>query len=505
MATTARALIAITSVVLLLTPLGAGTRRPVPFLERVEQALAGSKTLDSAFVGVSVVRLSDGRTLFQRNADHLFTPASNTKLFTTALALSRLGPDYRFTTSIMAERPVDVNGVFAGDLIFVGRGDPTLSGRLYPYAVEDGTPNDPLSAVEEMADQLAKLGLKSVRGNVAGDDTRYPWEPYPQGWSAADGFYGYGAPVSALVVNDNEFDLTVTPGDSEGDLAQIELSPGFEYFSIDNRVRTLASGPAKIHLEGRPGTPQLRIWGGLLIGKEYKTSVAVSDPALFAAAALRDALIRRGVEVRGNAVARHRFLDEVEDPESGTAIPEAAGTELVRRISPPLSQVVEVVDKVSQNLHAEVLLREVGAAKRSMGTVQAGEAEMKDFLDGIGIADDAYRFGDGSGLSRMNLVTPHAITSLLTYMYGTKLRDLWISVLPVGGQDGTLRNRFKRHPEASAVHAKTGSLGHVRALSGYVESKEYGTLAFSLMVNSYLANDSDVAKFLDNIGVKLIH
>lgn len=471
-------------------------KRSVPLPVELERTITRAKDFSSAYLGMKVVRLSDGKTLYQRNENRLFIPASNTKLFSTALALKRLGPDYRFITSIFASQPVDANGVLRGDLVLVGRGDPTLSARPYPY-VKEWTDQDAIPAVAQMADQLVAGGLRAIQGDIVGDDTRYPWRPYPGGWGMDDGMYEYGAPVSALVIHDNMFRLTLDAGASEGELAQVSVQPAFNFFSIENMVKTVAGDESKVHVEGRPGTPEVRLWGTLGVGRRDVTLLAISDPAQFAAAVLREELTRRGVAVKGQAVAKHRLRDDPAEPDS-------SGVELTRRVSPPLIQILQVVDKASENLHAEVMLREVGAVRRNMGTGEAGLAELQDFLTEIGIAEDQYKFGDGSGLSRTTLVSPQAVIQLLAFMYGLPEREQWVGFLPIGGEDGTLRKRFKGHAEATAIHAKTGSLGNVRALSGYVDSKRYGMLAFSVMLNNYLAKDADVARFIDTIGLKLV-
>lgn len=486
-------LLGVCSIVLLLT---AADRKRLPSLgESVEKALANSPELRAGFLGIEVVRLTDGKTIYARNEDHLLVPASNTKLFSTALALVLLGPDYRFRTSIVTE---------GENLILAGGGDPSLSGRVYPYQGEpdkDQPEVNPLAAIEELADQVVAHGILKIEGDVIGDDTRYPWAPYPGGWSVSDTEWEYGAPVSALVVGDNSIDVTVTPGMEEGDPAQVALSPSFEFLTIENLVRTGAAGSEKkIRMDRRGGSQELHLFGSIPLNSgPDKSSIAVSDPAVFAAAALRDALIRRGVQVRGRAVARHRFLDPGEDP----VVP-VPGGEVAVRNSPPLTQILQVTDKVSENLHAELMLREVGAARRGIGTAKAGLAELSDFLAQAGITDKEYSLVDGSGLSRNSLVSPHAVVKLLSFMYQSRFRDQWIAMLPVGGQDGTLKNRFQHHAEAAAISAKTGSLGHVRALSGYATSGHYGRVAFSVLFNNYAGTDRDASRFLDTIGLKLV-
>jgi D-alanyl-D-alanine carboxypeptidase/D-alanyl-D-alanine-endopeptidase (penicillin-binding protein 4) len=476
---------------------------------RIDAVIANSPAMATAFVGIRVVRLKDGRVLYEREVDHLFAPASNTKLFTTALALTTLGPQYRFTTTVVAQQPLDASGRLAGDLVFSGGGDPSLSPRHYPYQKsppnQQPEPFETIAAIEDLADQVVAHGLKSIAGDVVGDDRRYVWDPYPDGWSVDDAIWEYGAPVSALIVNDNTFALRIRPGESPGDMARILTSPSFSLLSIDNRVYTTANGERKIHMDRRIGSHELDVWGRIPASDRGTTELlAVDDPAIFAAAMLRDALIRRGVAVRGGAVARHRCAEEVADLKRGDALPSTTGVELARRESPPLVELIQVLDKVSQNLHAEVMLREVGAVKRNMGTREAGQEEMKTFLSQAGIMETEYHLVDGSGLSRLTLVTPAAITKLLVHMYRSRNRNQWISLLPIAGVDGTLSNRFEGHSEASSIQAKTGSLSHVRAMSGYAESKEHGPVAFSIIVNNYLAPEHDISSFLDTIGLKLI-
>ncbi len=478
--------------------------QPQPSLKaRLDAAIAKSPALASAFVGIRVVSLPDGQVLYERDAERLFAPASNTKLFTTALALTTLGPQYRFTTTVRAEQPLDSSGRLSGDLIFMGGGDPSMSPRKYPYQApqpdQRPQPFSTIAAIEDLADRIKARGLTSIKGDIVGDDTRYRWEPYPDGWSANDAVWEYGAPVSSLIVNDNAFTLWIRPGAQPGDLARIQTFPSLCPLTIDNRIVTTSSGERKIDEDRGIGSRELHAWGQIPVGDAgIDELLAVDDPAVFAAAMLRDALVRRGVVVHGEAVARHRFESETTDPGP------AGGIELARRVSPALAELLQVVDKVSQNLHAEVMLREVGFVKRNNSSREAGQEEMKAFLSRAGISVSEYHLVDGSGLSRLTLVSPTAITKLLTYMYRSNLRDAWIPLLPIGGVDGTLRTRFEGHPEASRIQAKTGSLSHVRAMSGYAESQTFGRLAFSFMVNDSIADSHDISAFLDTMGLKLI-
>jgi D-alanyl-D-alanine carboxypeptidase/D-alanyl-D-alanine-endopeptidase (penicillin-binding protein 4) len=447
-----------------------------------------------------VVQLSDGRVLYARNADRLFVPASNMKLFTTALALTKLGADYRLATQIGAEVPLDADGTLGGDLELIGGGDPSLSGREYPYRSHTA----PLAiysfrSMDELADQLIARGLKRVAGDVVGDDTRYVWEPQPGPWASDSATREYGAPVSALIIDDNTFALTLRPAARDGDLARIALSPPFENFAIENRVVTAERGERKIEFYRSASGRELHVWGAIPKGSAgYTQEFAIGDPALYAAEVLRDALLRRGISIRGQAVARHRFPDEL----SG-ASPQPAVV-LAERRSPPLFELLQVVDKVSQNLHAEMLLREVAVAAGHPGSRPAGLAAMAEFLGGIGISSGEYQFTDGSGLSRATLVSPEAITKLLVYMNQSPHREEWFNLLPIGGEDGTLGSRFEGHPEARAIHAKTGTLDHVKAISGYADTSAYGRVAFSLLVNNFEEPGPAVRKTIDELVLSLL-
>jgi D-alanyl-D-alanine carboxypeptidase/D-alanyl-D-alanine-endopeptidase (penicillin-binding protein 4) len=334
---------------------------------------------------------------------------------------------------------------------------------------------------------------------VAGDDSRYVWEPQPGGWSSDSATREYGAPVSALILHDNTFALMLRPAGRAGDSARITLAPPFENFAIDNRVVTIERGERKIDFYRSASGRELHVWGRIPIGDPgFVQALAIGDPALYAAEVLRDALLRRGVAIRGEAVARHRFPDE-----STVSVPKP-NIVLAERRSPPLLDLLQVVDKVSQNLHAEILLREVAVASGHAGGVAAGLDAMDDFLAGMGIQRADHQLTDGSGLSRATLVTPAAVTKLLAYMNQSKYREQWLNLLPIGGEDGTLGRRFAEHPEARNIHAKTGTLDHVRALSGYADTPKYGRVAFSFLVNNFEEPGAGVTAVLDQLALALL-
>lgn len=466
------------------------------FTPRLAELLSSTPGAARTHWGVQVVQVETGATLAELNAQQYFVPASNLKLYSGALALMRLGADYRFSTSIRR----DANG----DLRLVGGGDPSMSARAYPYA-KGPDPGQPLAAIEAMADALVAQGLKQVAGDVVGDDSRWVWSPYPEGWAVDDTIYESGAPVSALTLNDNTMDVTVTPGAAVGDLARLTWKPALEYFAIDNRVVTEA-GERQLELF-RDGPGQLRLVGRIAPGGPGRTiTVAVDDPAQFAATALYDALTRRGVVIRGRPLARHRAPSRNGSPSSRAD----EGELLWQRQSPPLSELLGVLEKVSQNLHAEMILREVAWQTAGDGALGTGLAELKKLLGEIGIAPDDYDLRDGSGLSRMSLVTPQTTVKLLQYLHQSPHRGLWLNVLPVGGVDGTLENRFKSkglpardRARGELVRAKTGSLAHINALAGFIESKTHGRLAVAIMANSSQVPSAEIRAAIDKLCVEL--
>lgn len=461
---------------LLVAGLAFGAKKPkLPVA--MEQIIQSEPVTARAHLGMRVVEIQTGKVLYERNPQAWFVPASNTKLYSTALALTKLGSGHRFETQVVAD---------GKDLRLVGGADPTLSGRTYPYN-RDAEWGDGASAMEELADALVAKGVKAVEGSVIGDDTRYVWDPVPPGWGADDGLYEYGAPVSALMLNDNAVRLTIRPGAKAGEPAELTVNPGFEYFAIQNRVVTADAGTTtKIRFERPVGTREVWLDGTIAVGAtEAEELLAVDEPARFAAQALVEALRRRGVEVRGGAGVRHRFGENPMACDSCDVLAE--------RKSPPLSEIIQVVNKVSQNLHAEIMRREGG-----------GRDGMKALFAAAGITEEDTYLVDGSGLSRLTLICPESSTQILLHLWNSPERETWLRSLPIGAEDGTLEKRFQGFSEAGRVKAKTGSLTHVAALAGYLDHPKRGMLAFSVMVNNYNGTSAKARAVIDKLVMTLL-
>jgi D-alanyl-D-alanine carboxypeptidase/D-alanyl-D-alanine-endopeptidase (penicillin-binding protein 4) len=369
-----------------------------------------------------------------------------------------------------------------------------------------------------MADQIAKTGLKVVNGDIVGDDTLYPWEPYPQDWSIDDSVWGYGAPISALTINDSQLKLTVTPGDAPGKPAAVAIDPIAPYYTVD--ITSLTTGPARsgdhVQIDRPMGSKVLRIYGSIAVDSNPdEEEIAIHDPAEYAASALKTMLEARGILVTGVARAKHRissdsrgFLQASREPvlamDWAKTYPPAASPSgctnncgsamemvLAQHTSPLLIEDMVVTNKVSQNLHAEMFLHNVGAAVLNDGSTVNGVRAVRAFLTTrAGLDPDDFVFFDGSGLSGHDLVAPRATVRLLQFATTQPWFADWKRTLPVGGEDGSLVERFGKAPLKDRVFAKTGTLSEARALSGYVDCASGKTVIFSIMVSSHTPGSS---------------
>jgi D-alanyl-D-alanine carboxypeptidase/D-alanyl-D-alanine-endopeptidase (penicillin-binding protein 4) len=515
-------------VAVMCVPAGAKTHRKVhhrvkPLKVQIAKLLS-DPAVSAAHWGILVTKM-DGKPgekpIYALNEGQLFQPASNAKLFTTAAAMALLGPETTYETKIVGKGVFNGAARLKGDLVLVGAGDANLSGRTIPYVAPALRPNPPpptaapLRYLEEMADQVAATGLKVVNGDVVGDDTLFPWEPYAENWTIDDAVWGYGAPVSALTINDNQIKVTVTPGDAVGKPATVVIDPAVPYYTLEISVTTGAvKSGGSVQMERMPGSKVLRIYGSIAQDAAPDVEeVAIEDPAEYAAVALKAMLEARGIVVTGKAWAEHAISSDTKGfmQESREAIPQLfipeggygggrgpagciddcpkAGLvlkQLASHRSANLGDDVVVTNKVSQNLHAELLLHQLGATAVLNGSTAQGARVVRAFLEKVGIDKDDFVFYDGSGLSGHDLVAPRATVTLLQYATTQPWFADWKASLPVGGEDGSLAERFAKAPLAGRVIAKTGTLGEARALSGYLECASGRTVIFSIMVGNHM-------------------
>src|SRR4051794_10576213 len=273
---------------------------------RIRAVLRSSTEAAQCFWGIRVVDAESGLVKFSQDENKFFVPASNTKLFTTSLALRRLGPDYKFQTRVESDSEPDTQGRVA-QIRLIGSGDPNLSGRTLPYNQDQEFGPDALAVIRNLAEQVAAKGIRSVSGDVVGDDSAWVWDPYPPGWAVDDVTFEYGAPVSALTLNDNGITITAMPGAEVGAPAAIALSPSLEFLIIENRTATTDSGSTELHFARVPGSRELIVTGTIpRDASAYTTVLAIDDPALFAAYSLRQALEEKGISVKGGVRSVHR-------------------------------------------------------------------------------------------------------------------------------------------------------------------------------------------------------
>jgi D-alanyl-D-alanine carboxypeptidase/D-alanyl-D-alanine-endopeptidase (penicillin-binding protein 4) len=442
--------------------------------------------------GVFVTSMKDGRVLYSRNGDKLFTPASNMKIYTTAVALDLLGADYRWRTSVYADKQPDADGVIDGNLTLYGRGAPDL----------DTNGKGGLAA---LADQLYQRGVRRVRGNIIGDESFFRGELYGLGWQWNDLQWYFGAEPSALTINENSVELTIAPANRVGSSATLTLNRGSNYFHLTNRTQTAErDATTTIGINRGLSDNELLVWGDFPVGgRTFSAFLSVTTPARWAATLFKEALIARGINVEGEGRSRDfRVADSDKfDPQRAF--------EMAQENSAALSEIVRHTNKESDNLYAELILRTLGKERgssaadpdprknRERGDDEAGTAVVRSWLDRNGVDTGDLAIRDGSGLSRLDLVTPEATARLLVAISSTNSATAFHDSLPIAGRDGTLRGRLVR--EAGRVFAKTGTLTYDHSLSGYAVTPGKETLAFSIFCND-ASSQSNPVRIIDQIA-----
>jgi serine-type D-Ala-D-Ala carboxypeptidase/endopeptidase (penicillin-binding protein 4) len=507
-------------------PAATNRARAIPLSRSVEEILA-DPALSHAHWGISVIA-SDGRPIYQLNQAQSFEPASNAKLFTTAAAFAVFSPDSRFTTNVVARGTIDPDGTLHGDIVLQGSGDPSLSGRAWPYNGKTERPSPPLQPLQDLAAQIAKRGLiHKVTGRIVGDDSSFPFERYGGGWGWDDLQWDYGAAVSALTVNDNVVYLDLMPGASPGDPIATTWNPPVPYYALENTAITGQISPKpQLGLDRQPGSMTIRLFGTLPVNsKGVHLALAIEDPAEFAALAFRQMLLDQGIEVpgiqtqgvaiAGAAVAEHSFstdtaeyLDVSRAPlpsplPTARSLPGSPVTSnetlLATHISPPIAQDLTIINKVSQNLHAELILRDLGKAVLNDGSIASGARVVRQFLVNAGIDPTDFVFFDGSGLSPQDLITPRAATTLLAYAGRQPWGEAFRQTLPIAGVDGSLSGRFTQSPVKGKFFAKTGTLSEVNALSGYLTARSGKTVILSILCNGHDPSSEATRRAADKI------
>ena len=473
-----------------------------PALDARLDEILQSSDASRGFWGIEVGELPGGRILFSRDAQHLFHPASNMKLFTTAAALEKLGPDFVFRTTVESESGPDAQGRVK-TLYLVGKGDPSFCEDVLPALLKSGqAKNQSCPTLQNLAEQLRARGVLEVTGALVADASYFLWEPYIHGWAAEDLLWGYGATVSALALNANALQLRIKPGLKVGDRAQIWLEPLADYYQVNNSLETSAAGSERrLWVERDLDSMRIDVWGQIpLDAGETTERVAIARPPQLVGELFRQALEDAGIAVRGGVEVHYvtRLEAAIATPSPLQLSPRLV---LAEHDSQPLREIVKATNKESRNLFAEMLLRTLGREVKHRGGLEDGLEVLSEFAQQVGAARGETVFADGSGLSRDDLVTPEAFVKLLIHMANGQAFDLFLDTLPVAGVDGTLAGRFKGTRLEGRIHAKTGTLDEVNALSGYMDLPSGKRLVFSIMGNSHPLKEQQGAATLDQIAL----
>ena len=451
---------------------------------RIDQ-IVHQPALEPGFFAVKIVSLDTGAVIYEQDANKFVRPASNMKLYIVATAFDRLTPEYHFITSVYAkEKPED--GKVKGDLIIYGRGDPSIAARF--------NNSDYFKGINDLADRTVAAGVKRVKGDLVGDESYFAGAPLGSGWEWEDLTWSYGAPVSALSINDNAIDLNVKPGDRV-DAAVIFTTgpPASSFITILNRATTSARGSrSDLHIYRALGANTLELSGTLPLGDAgFVGGVAISDPALAFVSMLRDALTKRGVKLEGRVRTVSQARDSLVVPSTAAV---SGPFEITALQSPRFAEIAAHTLKPSQNQYTELILRTLGRTQRASLDTTAGRVRddeeagleiVRSFLRQAGVGDNDVALNDGSGLSRNDLISANTTVQLLTFMTKHKYFEPFREALPIAGVDGTLRTRMRGTPAEGNLRAKTGSLSSVASLSGYVTTAGGEHLVFSMMLNNY--------------------
>ncbi|MDP3150991.1 MAG: D-alanyl-D-alanine carboxypeptidase/D-alanyl-D-alanine-endopeptidase [Ignavibacteria bacterium] len=437
------------------------------FAEQIED-IFDDPNFNNANWGVSIQSLVTGEYFYKKNENKLFMPASNQKLVTSAVGLLTLGPMYRFKTEIYSTGALD-GSILNGDLIIRGFGDPTISGRFN---------NDDMTKIfRDWADTLLTLGIDEIHGNILGDDNAFDDVSLGEGWAWDYESDWFAAPSGALSFNDNCIDIIVKPG-RRGELGLLTISPESKYAIILNKVTTVGKDSAtNVKIFRERGTNIISVFGSIREGDDsLKVYATINNPTQYFVVTLKDILEQKGITVSG-------FASDIDDI---TRVTDYTSAKLqFTHHSVFLKDIIKVLNKNSQNFYAEQLLKTIGYEKKGYGSAARGIEVVKSTLNDIGINTDNMEMVDGSGLSRLNLISPIQITVLLNYMYKSEVFTYYYNSLPVGGVDGTMANRVRKTRAQNNVRAKTGYINGVRSISGYIFTGDKEPVAFSMIANNF--------------------
>lgn len=463
-------------------------------------SLADAPEFHNSYWGILIVDPERGDTLYSRNAGKLFLPASNMKVITSSVALTQLGPDYTYRTTLVARGPRR-DSTLNGDLAVIGRGDPTISDHMWV---------DAMIPLHDLADSLAARGVKHITGRLVAAGNAFPGPVLGYGWSWDDLESSYSAGVDELLFNEGFSEIRVLGGDHPGDSARIETKPARTFPALRTSVVTVAPPPCAGDSAVTMPCPMMTnrfarrralsvekdtlrgdavVTGSVIAGDSVTLEVTHRDPDLAYLAALTEALRDRGIAVDS---APTTSIDTI-----------TTGDTLAVLTSKPLRDILTALLKPSQNQIAEVLLRTIGLERGGAGTADSGRKVVERQLEEWGVPPSTYVIRDGSGLSRYDYLAPEALVHVLDVMRRSPNFQLFYDALPIAGVDGTIKNRMRGTAAENNVHAKTGSVANARSLSGYVHTADGRMLIFSMLANNWTVPAGDVTHVADVIAERL--
>lgn len=450
-------------------------------LEERLSSLVNGSIARGATSSIQVVEVDSGRVVAQRNPNMAIIPASNMKVFTTAAAIDLLKPTFEVTTGVWILGDVDQSGTLRGDVRIVGRGDPTIGGRFH-----DG---EATAVIQEWAAQLRRAGIKNIAGDLVFEYGYFDTDFVHPTWPEDQLVNWYEAPISAFSIQEGCVAVRVLPS-RPGQPCVVELEPPTSYLTVENSCRT-GSGLPFITRHRNSNTIIVR--GGVPTrAGTTEVFVTVENPIHYFASVTNETFQRAGLRVGGKIVI----------------VPQdrRTGWRQVAKHTTPLSVIVYVINKKSQNHYAEQVLKMLGAEFRKEGSWQAGNAVVSEWLSSkIGVPAAEFSPADGSGMSRDNRASANAFIHVLRYMWKSPWRQEFVSSFPyTGDPDSKFGNRLKREPFARQVYAKTGYLSGVTGLSGYVHAQSGKVYAFSFLFNRYRVGVSSVYRLQDEILKEII-
>ena len=432
--------------------------------------------------GVLIESLGSGRVIYERSSEHMFMPASNEKIPTAAAALTKLGPDFRFETIIGYSGQI-IDSTLDGNLIIIGDGDPTLSDRIY---------EKPTAVFEQWADSLLSMGIKSITGDIIGDDNKFDDEHLGYGWPLDGLDYWYSAEIGALQLNENYVDLEIVPPANTYDTLKIIPDVISNYYRLINEVEVVDTGSNNLQITRAYGNNEILLKGIIVRNTEpFERSPTITNPTKFYVTVLKEVIENKGINVLGSPLD----CDEIPNYPDSIKITDS----LIVHHSIQLHEILKVLMKKSQNLYAETMVRILGFNETGLGSFNEGKKVVEYVLEEFGIEPGTYAYMDGSGLSRYNFISPKQIISILKGMKESSKWEVWYDLFPIAGLDGTLKWRMKDTKAENNVRAKTGTISNVRGLSGYLKTAEGEDIVFSFLVNGHLRTSRETELITDKV------